>query len=97
MAKAYIHLDSIDTLEEYKTKLYDWKHQLYDMHKQMINYHATLATEQRWYGQSHDEFYENNIIEIYNRYFQAAAAFLDEECVSALTNLKKRAEELGIR
>lgn len=95
MANAYIHLDSIDTLEQYRHKLEDWKRRLYALNDEMRNYHNSLEQDQKWYGQSHGEFHENCISQIYNKNFQPAAEAMDEG-QKFLRNLQSRAEELGI-
>jgi molecular chaperone GrpE (heat shock protein) len=95
MANTYIHLDSIDTLEEYRNKLEDWKRKLYKINDEMRNYHNSLEQDQRWYGQSHTEFYED-ISTIYDKYFQPAAEAYDE-AQNVLRKLQVRAEEIGIK
>ena len=96
MANAYIHLDSIDTLEQYRHKLEDWKRRLYALNDEMRGFHNSLEQDQKWYGQSHSEFYENCISPIYNKHFQPTAEALDEG-QKFLRNLQNRAEELGIK
>lgn len=61
----------------------------------MRNYHNSLEQDQKWYGQSHSEFYENCISQIYNKDFQPAAEAMDEG-QKFLRNLQSRAEELEI-
>ena len=97
MANAYIHLDSIETLSQYDSKMDDWKRRLYSLFDEMRNYHDSLEADQKWYGQSHQEFKENHIMHIYTKFFQPAAEFIDEESRRQLRNLKVKAEELGIR
>lgn len=96
MANAYIHLDSIDTLEQYRHKLEDWKRRLYAINDEMRNFHNSLEQDQKWYGLSHGEFYENCISPIYSKHFQPTAEALDEG-QKFLRNLQNRAEELGIK
>ena len=96
MANAYIHLDSVHTLEEYRHKLQDWKERLYALNNEMRIYHESLEHDQRWYGQSHSEFWENHIGSIYNKHLQPVAETLMEGR-DALVKLQSRAEELGIK
>lgn len=96
MANTYIHLDSVDTLEEYRHKLEAWKRELYRINDEMRNFHNSLEQDQRWYGHSHTEFYEDNIGEIYDKFFQPAAEAYDE-AQEALRKLQVRAEEIGIK
>jgi hypothetical protein len=96
MANAYIHLDSIDTLEQYRHKLEDWKRRLYALNDEMRNFHNSLENDQKWYGQSHSDFFENCIEPIYNKYFQPSAEALDEG-QTFLRTLQSKAEELGIK
>lgn len=97
MSSVYIHLDSTETLDQYIQKVYDWKHEIYDLHQRILSYHASLGEENKWYGRSHEEFHEEFILEIMNKYFQPAAQFLDEECHTYLVNLKNKVEELQSR
>ena len=46
MANAYIHLDSVDTLEQYRHKLQNWKERLYALNNEMRNYHNSLEQDQ---------------------------------------------------
>lgn len=97
MANAYIHLDSIDTLEQYRHKLESWKRDiLYKLNDEIRLYHDGLQQDQRWYGQSHEEFKEKYVDPIYNKYLQQAAELLDEG-QNYLRTLQIRAEELGIK
>lgn len=96
MANAYIHLDSVDTLEQYRHKLQDWKERLYALNNEMRNYHNSLEQDQKWYGQSHSEFWENYIGPIYDKHFQPTAETLMEGR-DFLVKLQSRAEELGIK
>ena len=96
MANAYIHLDSVETLSEYDTKMDDWKRRLYSLFDEMRHYHSSLESDQRWYGQSHQEFYESHIEHIYWKFFQPAAEFIDEESRPQLKQLRVKAEELGV-
>lgn len=97
MANTYIHLDSVDTLEQYRHKLESWKRDtIYQLFNQMRQYHEGLQQDQRWYGQSHEEFKEKFIDEIYNKHLQPVAEAFDEG-QKFLRQLQSRAEELGIK
>ena len=96
MANAYIHLDTVDTLEQYRHKLQDWKERLYALNNEMRNYHNMLEQDQQWYGKSHSEFWENYIGPIYGKHFQPTAEMLMEGR-DFLVKLQSRAEELGIK
>jgi hypothetical protein len=97
MANAYIHLDSIDTLEQYRHKLESWKRDtLYKLADEIRLYHEGLQQDQKWYGQSHEEFKEQFADIFYNKFFQPAAELMDE-AQKYLRNLQNRAEELGIK
>ena len=47
MANAYIHLDSVDTLEQYRHKLQDWKEKIYAIKAEMEHYHRSLEQDPR--------------------------------------------------
>lgn len=96
MANAYIHLDSVDTLEQYRHKLQDWKEKIYAIKAEMEHYHRSLEQDQKWFGKSHEEFYENFTKPIYDKHMQPVAEAMDEGKVF-LRNLQSRAEELGIK
>tara|TARA_R110001599_G_scaffold349729_1_gene578440 strand:+ start:3788 stop:4081 length:294 start_codon:yes stop_codon:yes gene_type:complete len=96
VAKAYIHLESLETLSEYNAKISDWKHKIYELFDEMRLYHESLEVNQEWYGFSHDEFYEEHILMLYKKFLQPAAQYLDEESSQKLRDLRVRAEELGI-
>ena len=97
MSNAYIHLDSVETLSNYSGKLSDWKHKLYELFDEIRIYHQSLEVDQKWYGRSHDEFYEEHIKLIYEKFLQPAAQFIDEESLGKLRDLQVKAEELGVR
>ena len=69
---------------------------MYSLNDEMRSYHNSLEQDQKWYGQSHSEFYENTISTIYNKNFQPAAEAMDEG-QQFLRQLQSRAEELGIK
>lgn len=94
MAHAYIHLDSIDTLEDYLRKLEGWKEILDNLKKEMSDYHASLEQDQKWYGQSHNDFDEDFIKKLCNGNLQQAFAAM-EDGQKSISRLKDRAEELG--
>jgi len=96
MANTYIHLDELRTLEEYRGKLDNWKHELYKIFKEMNHYHNSLEQDQRWYGQSHSEFYEDHISMIYDKFMQPAA-FEFDEAKKILRQLEVRASEIGVK
>lgn len=97
MANTYIHLDSVSTLEEYRSKLDSWKRDtIYQMWNQIRQYHEALEQDQRWYGQSHEEFKEKFIDPFYNKYMQPLAQEMTD-AMDFLTKLQSKAEELGIK
>lgn len=96
MANAYIHLDSVETLEQYRHKLQDWKERFYAIKAEMEHYHRSLEQDQKWYGRSHEEFYENFTKPIYDAYIQPMAETI-EEAKTFLRNLQNKAEELDVK
>lgn len=97
MANTYIHLDSVDTLEEYRHKLENWKREtIYKLWNEIRLYHESLEQDERWYGQSHGEFKEKFIDTFYDKYMQPLA----QEMMDAkefLQRLQVRAEEIGVK
>ena len=97
MANAYIHLDSVDTLEQYRHKLDSWKRdRIYQLWNEIRLFHEALQQDQRWYGQSHEEFKEKFVDPVYNQHLQPAAQLLTD-AIDYLTKLQVKAEELGIK
>lgn len=95
MVDTQIHLENLHTLEEYRAKLQTWKEHLYAIKAEMFSYHRMLEHDKRWFGRLHDEFGER-MEQIYNRHLQPAAEALDEG-QDLLRDLKRRAEELGVK
>jgi hypothetical protein len=97
MAKQYIHLDGIDTLAEYESRLDEWVRKLDEISSEMQSYHESLERDKRWYGESYEDFQECFVYAMIREFLQPAVNLIESECRPKLHDFRARAEELGIR